>query len=818
MKRTFCVHLCLFILCYAASLELLAVPAPRRLIRIDQPDGSRFDAYLIGDEFARYARTPDGYVALPDANGFYRFAESSPDGSWRIGPHVVMDQSVRSNELTSYVQQLKKPAKNETILRNASIENRLNRWNQDVQLRSSSASRANAYPTKGSVHSLVILVNFSDVGYVTPKALDRFDRMLNEVGFQDDGHIGSVRDYYKNQSNDLFDPTFHVVGPVTLDQPYAYYGANDADNEDTDIRPAHMIRDACVKLDDLIDFSRFDANDDGYVDNIYVFYAGKGEADGGNANTIWPHSWSLQSAGLTLKLDGCTINGYACSPELQGDESTTGIGLFAHEYGHVLGLKDLYDVDYDSYNGQAFDVGEWSLMASGAYNGNSAVPPALTALERMQLGWLSPTELDSLPASVALSDLETSNDAYILYTEHPEEYYLLENRQQNSTGWDAYVPHHGLLVYHIDQRSDETITLSYYGKQVELTFAQLWERNMINAIASHQCADIVEADNIGIVYTGGNYLSYRTSLRGDPFPGSYGITTFTDETVPSMRSWSGNALNKPVSHIREINQKIYFNYRGGAHFDQIPTNLQTTEVEAFTFQAKWAAVEDATEYNLFVQSTADSSAQFQINHIQDTTYTVSVMADTTAYQWSVQASNGFSQTRFSIPASVQTYNGAPTLLTASDPDPFEFVLSWKSFDWADGYWVDVYTLDTNGNKQSVDMYESRFTTTNQLLCTNLDDETTYYAQVRSSYASFSSQASDVLIIRTPNSDRIVPIVQHRTVSLKGAEQGTTIRVYDVYGKLFIESVHPVFELSRSGLYLIETSLKGQTKRFKVVVR
>lgn len=168
--------------------------------------------------------------------------------------------------------------------------------------------------------------------------------MMNKEGYDYMGAIGSARDYFISQSGGLFQPTFDVVGPITLDNTMAYYGANDYSGQD--VRPDEMVIDACKKAESMVDFTIYDRDNDGFVDLVYVIYAGYGESsdiDGSLEDAIWPHAWYIyQGAQKRVSVDGKYLDAYACSAELLGNSGTTrdGIGTFCHEYSHTLGLPD----------------------------------------------------------------------------------------------------------------------------------------------------------------------------------------------------------------------------------------------------------------------------------------------------------------------------------------------------------------------------------------------------------------------------------------------------------------------------------------------
>ncbi len=266
-----------------------------------------------------------------------------------------------------------------------------------------------------------------------------------------------------------------------------------------------MIIEACQILDEEIDFSEYDRNEDGYIDNIYVYYAGYGEADGGGAPTVWPHSYDLMYADPDTEyiFDGVQLNHYACSNELnRGSNEPTGIGTFTHEFSHVMGLPDLYATN----GSNSFTPGEWNILDVGSYNNNSCTPPNYSSFERYALDWMEPVVLKEI-GDYSVEPLISSNKAFIIHTVVEDEYFLLENRQH--VGNDRFIPGHGMLVWHVD-------------------FVQeTWDYNIVNNNYKHQHVDIVEADND----------KKDKSRKGDTFPGTAGITAFGEETTPALVSW-----------------------------------------------------------------------------------------------------------------------------------------------------------------------------------------------------------------------------------------------------------------------------------------
>lgn len=473
------------------AVEMFAVPANPRPFVYTQPDGSRITLSLMGDEYAH------SYV---DENGF----------------------AVTINE-DGFITRLTEKA--EPLLR----ERRKTTLNERARLLGNLKNSINRTPGKDS-HGLIILVNFDDLKFNNTR--EEIFNLMNQQGYNKNGATGSARDYFVAQSMAQFEPTFDVVGPVDLEMPYRYYGANDAKGSDKNA--SVMIFSAVQKAAEqgLVNLDDYDADKDGIVDMVYVIYAGLGEADGGDANTVWPHMWNLQASAqfANQQIQGKRVGLYACSAEYRTDQTTidgksfSGIGTFCHEYGHCLGLPDIYDVTYSGGYGMA----SWDIMSSGSYLNNGNTPPSYSAFERYSVGWLNYDDA-TVERDYVLSPLAESNHAVRLSSPtNPDEYFILENRQQN--GWDAYLPARGLMITHID-----------YDEQV-------WDQNAVNADPKHQHVMMMAADN--------NWA--KSTISGDLFPGLLNNTSFTDSSKPSSLLWDGTPLGKSVTDIRMDGTDISF--------------------------------------------------------------------------------------------------------------------------------------------------------------------------------------------------------------------------------------------------------------------
>ncbi len=381
-----------------------------------------------------------------------------------------------------------------------------------------------AYPTTGSPRSLVILVNYSDVKFTTPNANEAFTNLLNQSGYDGNGACGSARDYFIASSDSLFQPQFDVYGPYDLPNTMKYYGEHKSE-EQGDANAPQMIADACYAAEQAgVDFSLYDTDNNGVIDNVFVYYAGNNPAEGGSEHAVWPHRSWLNSDN---QYGGKRVLDYACTSEFRGTGTTMcGIGTFCHEFSHVLGLADLYDTS----GGGKSTVGAWDLMSAGNYNGNGMTPPSYTAFERFSLGWLQPQVLTDAGRYI-LRPLLTDNQAYLLVPEGKNilpntngEYFLFENRQ--SVGWDSVptaLPGEGMLVWHVNYK------------------ASLWSANMPNA-GNNLCCFIETAT--GKRRTNGS--------ANDPFPGTRNVTSFNPTWM------DGTLANKPILDIQEVGTDITF--------------------------------------------------------------------------------------------------------------------------------------------------------------------------------------------------------------------------------------------------------------------
>lgn len=562
--------------------KLYSVPACPDPIKFRQADGSEITIKIKGDEFFHYTTSEDDYVLVPDSSGILTYAEQDGNGKL-ISTKVRANNTLkRSAQELRFVQGLRRNINLSSI--------NMSRRAMRAATGPTNINPQRAFPITGTPKSLVILVNFSDLSFVTPNPQIAFTNLLNQPGYAANGGTGSAKDYFNDNSMGVFNPQFDVVGPFTLPKPMLYYGQNENGIKSVDINPRKMVIDACsLAAANGVDFSQYDTDKNGVVDNVFIYYAGYNEAEGASANTVWPHRWSL--ANDSTKFNNVTVYDYACTSELRSyfGSNMCGIGTFCHEFGHVLGLPDYYATNGAKHQTLSY----WNIMDAGPYLNNGRTPPAYSGFDRFFLNWLVPTEITEA-GNYSLTNLSTSNKAFILTKDgnhnlngvnpSPTEFFTLENRQ--NIGWDKflaqpnsnYLPSHGLLITHI-----------FYN-------ATTWDANGPNNDPNAMGVDIIEADGIATDAT----------LSGDPFPGANNVTNI------NLQLKSGTFIGKPLSAIQENAGVISFKLKGGIITIvppvALPISTNDTTTKSYQFIANWNQVPTATGYYLTVYNISNSAS------------------------------------------------------------------------------------------------------------------------------------------------------------------------------------------------------------------
>lgn len=420
--------------------------------------------------------------------------------------------------------------------------------------RAAAAKRAKSYI--GEKRQLVILSSFSDLDFESEDPLALWNQILNQPNYHEGSYQGSVHDYFYDQSNGKFDLQFDMYA-FKVNKEHATYRSTATDDKNASL----LLLALADSLKNVVtDWAPYDWDDDGYIDQVLVIYAGMGQNDGGDRNTIWAH----QAALSIFKLDPVVVNSsdktymidhYGFIPE-KGKTSAT-FGTFCHEFGHCMTLPDFY------YNNLQI-VGDWDIMDNGNYNYNGYCPPNYSAHERMILGWLDVKELTE-PASItnmpALGDEPVAymirNDAY------PNEYYILENRQQQ--GWDKYLPGSGLVIFHVDY--DE----------------ELWKYGVPNTYV----------DNHYSIFPA-NGMSYTAMESGWAYPyGTKDSLTNNSNPAATLRHAAQDGtklMSKPITNIRVDNGLVSFDFMGGdgsqTTVQSHPTNYQNLIKEVYDLSGR----------------------------------------------------------------------------------------------------------------------------------------------------------------------------------------------------------------------------------------
>ena len=435
-----------------------AIPAKKSWKVVLQSDGTTIKVSQAGDEHLHYYITEDNVPIYKAADNRYCYLtiESGKLHNSGVLAHESAARSAKELQVMNTIHDLA-PIARQMAAKKRSAAKRCVRPDR-------LPSKDDISVFKGSKKALVILAAFSDKSFSKgDDAIVKFyDEVLNQEGYSQNGAAGSVHDYFKDMSRGEFDLTFDIVGPVKVSKSATYYGGPSPIMGGTD-HIGEFITEAIKKADEKcdIDWKKYDWDDDGEVEQVFVLYAGYGQATGGPTGTIWPNAWTLDEALQNsdgnggFSIDGVFINQYACSNELYLDSGTVpmGLGVFCHEFSHCMGLPDMYDTNY----GSTPTMGDWDLLAGGSYNGPQGIgwcPAGWTSYERAYAGWLELTELKAGDIIKGMTSLEEADGkAYVIYNDnHKDEYYLLENHK--GMGWDKYTPENGLLIIHVDYDKD----------------------------------------------------------------------------------------------------------------------------------------------------------------------------------------------------------------------------------------------------------------------------------------------------------------------------------------------------------------------------
>ena len=559
-----------------------AVPADPRPRTLTNPDGTKVEVRVHGDERFHLMTDLDCTSILQrNADGFYVKAVRNGKTLQFNRDNVLMLRE-EAQAVASHPQFFEYTP---------GVDNLMSAQSPMQRMASLNTEGRSTYPTIGEgIRSLVVLVEFQDVEFTVENPKEYFTRQLNEPGFSDYGGKGSALDYYKDASHGLYSPQFDVYGPVKVSKNADYFKDNDSGNM------ALLIREAITQLHDAgeLNLADYDYDENGTLDTVFIYYAGYGSADS-DTETIWPHQYDYQyyvnwTAAPQLRFDGVKVGPYACANELKGWNPNTykqpwqdgsepwvdGVGTFIHEYGHVLGLPDMYDVEY---SGGVVTPGEWDVMDQGCYNFDACVPPLYSAYEQWVCNWLEFTDAQELnhydlkalgnsdtPQAVRVRIPKTSaGDSFY------DEYFVLEAR--DNSRWDACFDEPGVMIWRINYKRST------------------WNGNSVNSKSG---------SNIEIIYADGD--KHPLFVSGNIYPGG------AHELVPSKtyQYWESPYITS-ISYDKDLltgsfDYNVITEAPSGAPVlhDNPYADLGTAK----NFTLTWDPVEDADSYLLTIKRTS----------------------------------------------------------------------------------------------------------------------------------------------------------------------------------------------------------------------
>ncbi len=346
----------------------------------------------------------------------------------------------------------------------------------------------------GKHKMLVVLVETADSPWPSSHPPSRYEELIFSRS------TTSMREYYRENSYGLFDLSGEVIGPIRLPgrmSDYAYRRVG-ADGKRVRRLIERAVR-AAGKRTKLSSYDVFDTrgkkNKDGVIDHVMVLYAEKsGKHDG--FSPIWPHRGSMDASLGKQRLGSYTILNHGAR-----------LGVYVHEFGHDIGLPDLYDRDYSSHG-----AGDWCTMASGSWIGQAKLPAHLSAWAKSRLGWITPQVVSESRTSLRVPS--SSERPFALKVPigavDSREYFLIENRRK--IGFDKKLPAQGLLIWHIDEGAGHNDNE---------------RRKMVDVVEASKQQDLDQNNRFA-----------RPKYAPDVFRAD-GNALFNDETEPGARRYDG---------------------------------------------------------------------------------------------------------------------------------------------------------------------------------------------------------------------------------------------------------------------------------------
>ncbi len=538
------------------ALSVYAVPAdPNFRFEITQPDGNKVTLKPAGDERFGHYQTLDGHTVLKSSDGWYYFATLDAQGTLVATTNKVFALQDRPKASIQFLETSKTEIQ-------PSTNNRLYpEINKNPKLLTQSALAATDTTTNNVLVILIQYFNYSKTYDTTD-----FDNLINQPGYD---IYGSAHDFYDECSYGQFDLQGDIDGWYQAENGYFSYGYQDGDNW---VAAATLAREAIVWAANKsnIDFSKYDNDGDGEVDGLFVVHAGPG-AETGASDFPWSHKWWLSAAGLApIVANGVTIDAYTMEPELHSGTEMARIGVFVHEYGHALGLPDLY-----GENG----IGSWGVMSGGSWGGGGKSPVQFCGWSKATLGWTNPINLMSDTTGVLLPDASTSPISYRLWKEGMlgTEYFLVEYK--GKTNFDRFLPGCGVTIWHIDETISGNGNAGPHG-QVNLVEAN----NIANSSGSGW---LNKTFGVSTTPNSANYLGDSTSVgvvvHSSTCDANGMLVDLIVEPAGCCVGIRGNIDNDPLDEIDISDIVFLVSYSFGVPTGPAPTCLEEADINGDTF-------------------------------------------------------------------------------------------------------------------------------------------------------------------------------------------------------------------------------------------
>lgn len=560
-------QLSLIVCLMLCSLTTWAAKAESIPVQVRQADGSVITVILRGDEHINWYTTLDGVLLVQGTDNNYYIGKVEKSGNLIATQQLAHEALTRSQAERNLIANQDKEKFFAYV--NKVAEESENAYNNSPLTRGpiidSGYGGVPYFPHTDSPKALVILAEFQDTTFTiqdTKKVFTNY--LMNEDHFSDtrygqNQNYKGVRGYFKDCSYGQFTPIFDVVGPIKLPKKHAIYGAG---NDRMDL----LLADACATVDDLVDFAKYDANNDGIVDLVYIIYAGHSANYRNNkVSNIWPKSGTVT---ISDTFDGKSIRRYGVSNELNGSDKTSknnkkinGIGLFCHEFSHTLGLPDIYAYRTPAEDQDDQGMEYWDIMDGGTGVRGGRVPASYLAWEREVMGWMNIDELKKDSSIENLKSIDNGGKAYkIVNPNNSNEYIVLQSMQKGAwnQGWGDGTYGKGLLAYRVSYPFNKVNVFDYPNN----------EKGKPRVIPIPADGKILAGKNAT------SYLEYVNQLNGDLYP--YNRIDY----ISGFKMFDGSILAKSIINIKENdggnsnNNYVSFEFKNRL----VPTGIQSLSI------------------------------------------------------------------------------------------------------------------------------------------------------------------------------------------------------------------------------------------------